>query len=323
MKYRRLGKAGPRISAIGMGRGNDAILFGDPLEHEFNAAIHRALDLGIDFFDSSDSYWNTRHEVLLGRALKGQRENALIATKCGYPTLPDGTKAHNGSPEYVAQCCDASLRRLGSDVIDLYYLHRVDPATPVEETMGAMARLVKQGKVRHLGICAASPEMIRRAHNTHPLSALQSEYSLASRDCEREVLACCRELGITFVPFAPLGRGILTGRIRSAADLPPDDMRHAFPSFKPENLARTVQLVEELEAMASTKNVTSAQLALAWLLAHGEDIVPIPGTNHAANVQLNVQATDIELTPEELRRLDGLYAPATCATFDSGLAMIQ
>jgi aryl-alcohol dehydrogenase-like predicted oxidoreductase len=311
MKYRRLGKAGPRISAIGMGRGNDAICFGDPLEREFNAAIQRALDLGINFFDSSNSYWNTRHEVMLGRALKGQRAKTLIATKCGYPFLSDGTKAYNGRPEYVTQCCDESLQRLGVDVIDLYYLHRVDPATPIEDTMGAMARLVELGKVRYLGICAAVPEMIRRAHNTHPLSALQSEYSLSSRDCEREVLACCRELGITFVPYAPLGRGLLTGRIRSAADLLPDDMRRAFPSFKMDNIARNNKRVEELEAMASAKNVTSAQLALAWLLAQGEDIVPIPGTSHARNVDLNAQAADIELTHEELQRLNQLYAPVT------------
>lgn len=292
-----------------MGRGNDAVRFGDPLEHEFNAAIHRALDLGINFFDSSDSYWDTRHEVLLGRALKGRREKALIATKCGYPFLPDGTKVYNGRPEYVAQCCDESLRRLGIDVVDLYYLHRVDPATPIEDTMGAMARLVEQGKVRHVGICAAGSEMIRRAHSTHPLAALQSEYSLLNRDCEREVLACCRELGITFVPYAPLGRGLLAGRIKRAADLPVDDMRRAFPLFTPQNLGRNIRLVEELGAMASAKNLTSAQLALAWLLAQGEDIVPIPGTNHAGNVQLNARAADIELTPEELRRLDRLCAP--------------
>ena len=290
-----------------MGHGNDAIFFGDPLEREFNAAIQRALDLGINFFDSSNSYWDARHEVLLGRALKGHRANTLIATKCGYPFTADGRKEYNGRPEYVMQCCDESLKRLGVDVIDLYYLHRVDPATPVEDTMGAMARLVENGKVRYLGICAAGPEMIRRAHNTSPLSALQSEYSLSCRDCEREVLRCCRELGITFVPYSPLGRGLLTGRIRSGADLAPDDMRRAFPSFEAETIARNGRLVKELEAMAAGRNVTTAQLALAWLLAQGEDVVPIPGTSHARNVDLNAQAVDIELTDEELQRLTQIY----------------
>ncbi len=313
MKYRRLGAAGPEVSAISMGRGSRPVQFGDPLELEFNATIRRALDLGVTLFDSSDAYWKTRHEVLLGRALKGQRERVLIASKFGNIDLPDGKKATNGRPEYVFQCCDASLKRLGIDVIDVYYLHRVDPNTPIEDTIGAMARLVEQGKVRYLGICEAGAATLRRAHQTHPLAALQTEYSLWSRDCEREILPVCRELGITYVAYAPLGRGLLTGRIKSVDDLPPGDRRRTHPRFKPENLARNVEMVKKLEAMAAAKGVASAQLALAWLLAQGDDIVPIPGTNHVRNLEQNAAAVDIELSSGELRRLDQVFAPGAGA----------
>jgi len=313
MKYRRLGKTGPEVSALGMGRGSQAIQFGDPLEPEFTATVHRALDLGINFFDSSDAYWNTRHEVLLGRALKGRRDKTLIATKFGNIDLPDGRKATNGKPEYVFQICDASLERLGIDVIDIYYLHRVDPNTPIEETIGAMAQLIERGKVRWLGICEAGPATLRRAHKTHPLVALQTEYSLWSRDCESAILPACRELGISYVAYAPLGRGLLTGRIKTVDDLPPNDRRRRHPRFQPENLARNVELVAQLEAMAAARRVTSAQLALAWLLAQGDDIVPIPGTNHARNLELNAAAVDIELSAGELRRLDRVFAPGAGA----------
>ena len=313
MKHRRLGRNGPRVSAIGMGRGTQPVQFGDPLEQEFNATIARALELGVNLFDSSDAYWGTRHEVLLGRALKGHRGQAQIITKFGNIDLPDGKKATNGKPEYVYQCCDASLKRLGVDVIDLYCLHRVDPNTPIEETIGAMARLIEQGKVRHIGICEAGPATLRRAHQTHPLAALQTEYSLWSRDCEREILPVCRELGIGYIAYAPLGRGLLTGRIKAVDDLPPNGRRRKHPRFKPENLARNVELVAQLEAMAATKGVTSAQLALAWLLAQGEDIVPIPGTNHVRNLEQNVAAVDIVLSADELRRLSHVFAPGTGA----------
>lgn len=313
MKYRQLGKTGPRVSAIGMGRGSQPIQFGDPLEQDFNAAIRRALDLGVNLFDSSDVYWNTRHEVLLGRALKVRRGEILIATKFGNIDLPGGKKGTNGRPEYVYQCCDASLTRLGVDVIDVYYMHRVDPGVPIEETVGAMSRLVERGKVRFIGLCEAGAATLRRAHRTYPLAALQTEYSLWARDCEDEVLPACRELGIAYVAYAPLGRGLLTGRIKSVDDFPPGDRRRKHPRFKPENLARNVELVAKLEAMAVAKGVTTAQIALAWLLAQGDDIVPIPGTNHVRNLELNIAAVDIELSADELQKLDHLFAPGAGA----------
>lgn len=291
-----------------MGRGSQPIRFGDPLEQEFNAAIRRAYELGINFFDSSDAYWGTRHEVLLGRAIKGFRDKILISSKFGNIDLPDGRKGTNGRPEYVYECCDASLERMGVDMIDVYYLHRVDPAVPIEETIGAMARLIAQGKVRHIGICEAGPATLRRAHGTHPLAALQTEYSLWFREVERDILPACRELGIGYVAYAPLGRGLLTGRIKTVDDLPPTDRRRRHPRFSPENLARNVELVENLEAVARAKGVAPAQIALAWMLAQGDWIVPIPGTSHVRNVEQNAAAADIELTADELRRLDGIFA---------------
>lgn len=308
MKYRTLGRNGPRVSAVSMGRGAQPIKFGDPLEQDFNAAIHRAIDLGINFFDSSDAYWGSRHEVLLGRALKGRRSGVLIASKFGNIDLPDGKKALNGRPEYVFSSCDASLQRLGVEIIDVYYLHRVDPNVAIEETIGAMARLIEQGKVRWLGICEASPATLKRAHAAHPLVALQTEYSLWFRGVEKEILPACRELGIAFVPYAPLGRGLLTGRIKSVDDLPPNDRRRSHPRFQAGNLKRNAELVRQLEAFAARKNATPAQVAIAWLLAQGEDIVPIPGTNHARNVEQNAAAADIELTAEEESYLSEVFA---------------
>lgn len=313
MRYRTLGASGPRVSAIGLGRGSQPIRFGDPLEREFTATIHRAIELGINFFDSSDAYWGSRHEVLLGRALRGLRDRVWIASKFGNIDLPGGGKAVDGRPEYVFQACAESLKRIGVDVIDVYYLHRVDPGVPIEETIGAMARLVEQGKVRWLGICEASPETLRRAHATHPLAALQTEYSLWFRGVERDVLPVCRELGIAFVAYAPLGRGLLTGRIKNVDDLPPDDRRRTHPRFQPENLARNVELVRQLEAMAADIGATPAQMALAWLLAQGEDIVPIPGTNHVENLEQNAAAVELELKPEDVRRLSGIFAPGVGA----------
>ena len=309
MKYRKLGRDGPSVSAISMGRGAQPIRLEDEaMVRTFNATICRACDLGINFFDSSDAYWGTRHEVLLGRAIKGFRDKVLISSKFGNIDLPDGKKATNGRPEYVYECCDASLKRMGVDVIDVYYLHRVDPNVPIEETMGAMARLVKQGKARYLGICEARPETLRRAHRVHPVAVLQTEYSLWFREVERDVLPACRELGIAYVAYAPLGRGLLTGRIKTVDDLPPNDRRRRHPRFQPENLARNVKLVEELEAMAKGQGVTAAQLALAWMLAQGDDIIPIPGTNHTANLELNAAAADIVLSREKVARLSEIFA---------------
>ncbi|HEY0337691.1 MAG TPA: aldo/keto reductase, partial [Burkholderiales bacterium] len=271
------------------------------------ATIQRALDLGINFFDSSDAYWGTRHEVLLGRALNGRRSEALIATKFGNIDLPDGKKATNGRPEYVAECCHESLKRLGVDVIDVYYLHRIDPDVPIEETVGAMAQLISQGKVRFVGLCEAGVKTLRRAHREHPITVLQTEYSLWFREVEREILPACRELGIGYVAYAPLGRGLLTGRIKSVEDLPATDRRRRHPRFLPENLARNVELVRELEAVAASLNASPAQIAIAWLLRQGEDIVAIPGTNHVPNVEQNAAAADLDLGDRDAKRLDEIF----------------
>ena len=313
MRQRRLGKNGPMVSAIGLGRGSQPVQFDTPLEQEFNATIHRAIDLGINLFDSSDAYWGTRHEVLLGRAIKGHRDQALVATKFGNIELPDGKKAPNAKPEYAVQCCEASLKRLDVDVIDVFYLHRVDPNTPIEDTVGAMGRLVEQGKVRYVGVCEVAPDTLRRAHATYPLSVVQTEYSLWFRDCEREILPLCRELGIAYVGYAPLGRGLLTGRIRHLDDLAPNDRRRRHPRFKTENLVRNVELVAQLDAMAQARGISNAQLAIAWLLAQGEEVIPIPGTNQVTNLEQNVAAVDIVLGADEIRRLSEIFAPGAGA----------
>ena len=309
MKYRRLGKNGPMVSAISMGRGSQPIkLEGDPLEAEFNATIRRACELGINFFDSSDAYWRSRHEVLLGRAIKGFRDKILISSKFGNIDLPDGSKGTNGRPDYVFQCCDASLQRLGIDVIDFYYLHRVDPGVPIEDTIGAMGDLVKRGKVRWVGLCEAGVSTLERAHREFPVAALQTEYSLWSREAEQEILPACARLGIGYVAYAPLGRGLLTGNIRSVDDLPEGDRRRRHPRFQPENLARNVELVRQLEAVARRVDATPAQTALAWLLAQRDFVVPIPGTNRAANVALNAAAAELELPAEACAELDAIFA---------------
>ncbi len=308
MNYRRLGTDGPEVSAISMGRGAQPVQFGDPLEAEFNAAIARAFDLGVNLYDSSDAYWGARHEVLLGRALKPHRSQVLIASKFGNIDLPDGKKGTNGRPEYVRQCCDASLQRLGTDVIDLYYLHRVDPGVPIEETVGAMGDLVRQGKVRWIGLCEAGVKTLERAHREHPLAALQTEYSLWCREVEAEILPACKALGIGFVGYAPLGRGLLTGNIKSVDDIPAGDRRRKNPRFHPENLARNVELVKQLEAVARSIHATPAQTALAWMLAQQDFIVAIPGTNRAANVELNVAAAGLELPRDAQAELDAVFA---------------
>ena len=313
MKTRRLGANGPAVSAVSMGRGAQPVRFGEPLEDEFNAAIKRALDLGINYFDTSDAYWQSRHEVLLGRALRGQHDQVLIGSKFGNIDLPDGTKGTNGRPEYLVRCCDESLQRLGTDVIDLYYLHRVDPAVPIEDTVGAMGELVRRGKVRWIGLCEAGAATVQRAHREFPVAVLQTEYSLWSRDVETDILPACRQLGIGFVAYAPLGRGLLTGKIKSMKDLPENDRRRRHPRFQPENLARNVELVNQLEAVAQRVGATGAQVALAWLLAQADFIVPIPGTNRAVNVALNAAAVDMDLPADARAALEDIFAPGAGA----------
>ncbi len=276
-------------------------------EAEAVATIHRALDLGVTFLDTADMYGMGANEELVGRAIRGRRDQVTLATKFGIvrdPKAP-GKRAISGRPEYVRQACEASLRRLGVEIIDLYYQHRVDPATPIEETVGAMAELVRAGKVRHLGLSEARPETLRRAVRVHPIAALQTEYSLWSRDPDEDgTLATCRELGVGFVAYSPLGRGFLSGRIRRLEDLAPDDYRRTSPRFQGENLRRNVELVERVEALARGKGCTASQLALAWVLSRGEDLVPIPGTKRRRWLEENLAALDLRLSPEDLARLD-------------------
>jgi aryl-alcohol dehydrogenase-like predicted oxidoreductase len=303
MEQRELGRSGIRVSALGLGLMSMSGVYGNANDEESIGVIHYALDKGINFLDSADMYGWGHNETLLGRALKGRRDKVVVATKFGQVKLADGKQTVDGRPEYVMQACEASLKRLGIEVIDLYYQHRVDTNTPIEETVGAMKRLVEQGKVRALGLSEARPETIRRAHKVHAIAAVQNEYSLLYRKEGEETLQATRALGITLVPYAPLGRSMLTGTVHGKADLPEGDRRLQHPRFQGEALEKNVALVRNMEAIAAEKRCTPAQLVLAWLLHQGKDIVPIPGTKRKQRIDENLNAARISLTAEELKRI--------------------
>ena len=313
MKYRRLGNDSLEISALGLGCMGMTRIYGEPDEEEAIATVHRAIDLGVNFIDTSDAYANGKNEELVGRALKGRRDAVVLATKFGNVRHPDGRREVNGRPEYVPQACEASMKRLGVDVIDLYFQHRVDRNTPIEDTVGAMAKLVEQGKVRYLGLSEAAPETVRRAHATHPIAALQTEYSLWSRFAEDELLPTCRELGIGYVAYCPLGRGFLTATIKSLDALDENDRRRDMPRFQDENREHNLKLLGPVEEMAAAKGCPPAQLVLAWLLAQGEDIVPIPGTKQRRHLEENVQALEVSLDEAEVKRLSEALPPGAAA----------
>jgi aryl-alcohol dehydrogenase-like predicted oxidoreductase len=314
VKKRRLGSQGLETSAIGLGCMGMSEFYGTADEGEAISTIHRALELGVNFLDTADAYGPFKNERLVGRAIKGRRNEVVLATKFGNVRTEQGERLGiRGDREYVLAACDASLERLGTDHIDVYYQHRVDTQTPIEETVGAMAELVEQGKVRYLGLSEAAAETIRRAHAVHPISALQTEYSLWSRDVEDEILPTIRELGIGLVAYSPLGRGFLSGRIRSVEDLEENDFRRLNPRFQGENFQKNLELVERVEELATAKNCSAAQIALAWVMAHGEDIVPIPGTTRVKNLEENVASLDIELTDDDLRDLDAVFPKGAAA----------
>ena len=314
MNKRRLGTQGLETSALGLGCMGMSEFYGTTDEGEAIATIHRALELGVNFLDTADAYGPFKNERLVGRAIKDRRDEVVLATKFGSVRNEQGERLGiRGDREYVLAACNASLERLGTEHIDVYYQHRVDPNTPIEETVGAMAELVEQGKVRYLGLSEAAAETIRRAHAVHPISALQSEYSLWTRDVEDEILPAIRELGIGLVAYSPLGRGFLSGRIHSVDDLEASDFRRANPRFQGENFQKNLDLVERVEELAASKGCTAAQIALAWVLAQGEDIVPIPGTTRVKNLEENVSALDVELSDEELQDLEAVFPKGAAA----------
>jgi aryl-alcohol dehydrogenase-like predicted oxidoreductase len=305
MEYRRLGKSSLVVSAMGLGCMGMSQSYGTPDDAESMATIHQAMDRGVTFLDTADMYGAGANEELVGRAIAKRRNEIVLATKFGNARHPDGSITVNGRPEYVQQACEASLRRLRIPAIDLYYQHRVDPSVPIEDTIGAMARLVEQGKVRYLGMSEAGAKTIRRAHSVHPISALQNEYSLWTRDPEEEILSVCRELGIGFVPYSPLGRGMLTGQIKKN-QFAENDFRRISPRFQGENFDQNLKLVERVERLAAEKGCSPAQLAIAWVLAQGEDVVPIPGTKRRKYLDEDLGALEVRLTPADVAKIDQL-----------------
>ena len=315
MNTRQLGRSGLTVSALGLGCMGMSGFYGTLDDAESTRTLHRALDLGVTFFDTADMYGPYLNEELLGRAFRGKRDKYVLATKFGiirYPNEPD-RRGINGRPEYVKSACEASLKRLGTDHIDLYYQHRVDPNTPIEDTVGAMSRLVEEGKVRYLGLSEAAPASLRRAVAVHPIAALQTEYSLWSREPEDEIIATCRELGIGFVPYSPLGRGFLTGQFKQFEDLAADDYRRNSPRFQGENFQKNLDLVNRIDALAQQKNCTSSQLALAWVLAQGDEVVPIPGTKRVVYLEENLGALEVSLSKAELAQLDEISPKGAAA----------
>ena len=313
MEQRQLGRTGIKVSALGLGLMSMSGVYGNANDDESIGVIHYAIDRGINFLDSADMYGWGHNETLLGKALKGRRDNVIVASKFGQVKLPDGKQGVDGRPEYVMQACEASLKRLGIEVIDLYYQHRVDPNTPIEDTVGAMKQLIEQGKVRAIGLSEARPETIRRAHKVHPIAAVQNEYSLLYRKEGEETLKATRELGITLVPYSPLGRSMLTGTVRGKADLPEGDRRLQHPRFQGDALDKNVELVARLDAIAREKQCTTAQLVLAWMLAQGKDIVPIPGTKRKARIDENLAALNVKLSPADVQRISETAPPGAGA----------